>query len=121
MHIGHLLGALSNWVRLQDEYETYHMVADWHALTTDYANTSKVAENSREMVIDWLTVGIDPAKSVIFRQSDVAEHAELFLILSMISQGFLLPQGTWILGASVFGMVVGMEYDVAARLARALQ
>jgi tryptophanyl-tRNA synthetase len=61
------------------------MVADWHALTTDYADTSKVAENTREMVIDWLTVGIDPEKSVIFRQSDVIEHAELFLLLSMVT------------------------------------
>jgi tryptophanyl-tRNA synthetase len=85
MHIGHLHGALSNWVKLQDEYETYHMVADWHALTTDYADTSGIIPNTREMVIDWLTAGLDPKKSVIFRQSDIMEHAELNLLLSMVT------------------------------------
>jgi len=85
MHIGHLLGALSNWVRLQDEYETYHMVADWHALTTDYSDTAGIIPNTREMVLDWLTAGLDPKKSVIFRQSDVIEHAELHLLFSMIT------------------------------------
>lgn len=85
LHIGHLLGALSNWMELQDEYESYYMVADWHALTTDYADTSKLKENSREMVIDWLTAGLDPKKSVIFRQSDISEHAELQLLLSMVT------------------------------------
>ncbi|MCB4790563.1 MAG: tryptophan--tRNA ligase [Elusimicrobia bacterium] len=85
LHLGHLFGALDNWVKLQDEYECYYMVADWHALTTDYADTSNIKENTREMVIDWLTVGIDPAKSIIFRQSEVSEHSELFLLLSMIT------------------------------------
>ncbi len=85
LHLGHYFGALKNWVALQDEYRCFFMVADWHALTTDYADTSHVRENTREMVIDWLTVGIDPEKSVIFRQSDVREHAELFLLLSMIT------------------------------------
>jgi len=85
LHVGHLYGALQNWARLQDEYQCFYMVADWHALTTDYADTSKVSDNSREMVIDWLTAGIDPARSVIFRQSDVIEHAELFLLLSMVT------------------------------------
>lgn len=85
LHVGHLFGALHNWVQLQDEYDCFYMVADWHALTTDYADTGSIADNSREMVIDWLTVGIDPKKSVVFRQSDVFEHAELFLILSMIT------------------------------------
>jgi tryptophanyl-tRNA synthetase len=85
LHLGHLFGALNNWVKLQDEYECYYMVADWHALTTDYADTSKVQDNIREMVIDFLTVGLDPAKSVIFKQSDVFYHAELHLILSMIT------------------------------------
>ena len=83
LHLGHLYGALNNWVRLQDEYQCFYMVADWHALTTDYSDTSKIKENTNEMVIDWLTVGIDPAKSVIFRQSDIVEHAELFLLLSI--------------------------------------
>ena len=85
LHLGHLYGALQNWVRLQDEYQCFYMVADWHALTTDYEDTSRIGENTREMVIDWLTVGIDPSRSVIFRQSDVAEHAELFLLLSMVT------------------------------------
>jgi tryptophanyl-tRNA synthetase len=85
LHLGHLYGALQNWVKLQEEYECFFMVADWHALTTDYADTSRVLENTREMVIDWLTVGIDPGKSAIFQQSQVVEHAELFLLLSMIT------------------------------------
>lgn len=85
MHVGHLYGALDNWVKMQHEYECYFMVADWHALTTDYADTSKMKDNTREMVIDWLAAGIDPDKAVIFRQSDVPEHAELFLLLSMIT------------------------------------
>jgi tryptophanyl-tRNA synthetase len=85
LHLGHLFGALNNWVALQDQYDCCYMVADWHALTTDYANTSNIIANTREMVIDWLAVGIDPKKSVIFRQSDVPEHAELFLLLSMIT------------------------------------
>jgi tryptophanyl-tRNA synthetase len=85
LHLGHLFGALDNWVKFQDEYECYYMVADWHALTTDFENTSKIPENIREMVIDWLAVGLDPEKSVIFKQSDIYEHAELHLILSMIT------------------------------------
>lgn len=85
LHLGHLYGALHNWVRLQDEYDCFYMVADWHALTTDYADTARVGENTREMVLDWLAVGLDPKKSVMFRQSDVVEHAELFLLLSMIT------------------------------------
>ncbi len=85
LHLGHLFGALSNWTRLQDDYDCFYMVADWHALTTDYANTARIPENTLEMVIDWLAVGIDPKKSVIFAQSDVIEHAELNLFLSMIT------------------------------------
>lgn len=84
LHIGHLLGALENWVKLQDDYECYYMVADWHALTSDYAETSELKENIYEMMRDWLAVGIDPKKSVLFRQSEVKEHAELHLLLSMI-------------------------------------
>ena len=85
LHLGHLFGALSNWAALQDEYECYYMVADWHALTTDYADTSKIQENIREMVIDWLLAGLDPKKSVIFTQSEIMEHSELFMLLSMIT------------------------------------
>ena len=85
LHVGHLLGALNNWAKLQTEYDCFYMVADWHALTTDYADTSEILNNTREMIIDWLCAGIDPDKSVLFRQSDILEHAELFTILSMIT------------------------------------
>jgi tryptophanyl-tRNA synthetase len=79
------VGALSNWVRMQDEYECFFEVADWHALTTDYADTSRVKENSLEVALDWLAAGLDPEKSVIFIQSHVPAHAELHLLLSMIT------------------------------------
>ncbi|MFQ5797817.1 MAG: tryptophan--tRNA ligase [Bacteroidota bacterium] len=83
LHLGHLVGALENWVALQNEYQNYHLIADYHALTTDL-DTSQLYENVIEMVIDWLAAGIDPKKSPIFRQSQVKEHAELHLILSML-------------------------------------
>jgi len=87
LHIGHYFGALENWVRLQDDpgYESFHFVADWHALTSDYADTSAVAQNTIEIVTDYLASGLDPAKSVIFLQSLVPEHAELHLLLSMVT------------------------------------
>ena len=85
LHFGHYHGVLANWLRLQEEYECFFFVADWHALTTDYANPSNIKDNIREMVIDWLSVGIDPAKATIFRQSSVKEHAELHVLLSMIT------------------------------------
>ncbi len=86
LHIGHLLGALSNWKRLQDEgHETYYMVADWHALTTEYESSEAIQSDTTEMVIDWLAAGLDPEKSVIFVQSHVKEHAELYLLFSMIT------------------------------------
>ena len=85
LHLGHYFGALKNWVSIQEQYDCFYMVADWHALTSDYADTSALKNNSFDMVADWLTVGLDPQKSVIFKQSDVSEHAELFLILSMIT------------------------------------
>lgn len=85
LHIGHYFGALSNWVSLQETYDSFYMVADWHALTTDYANTGGIIGNSREMVLDWLACGIDPERSVIFRQSDVPAHAELSMLLGMIT------------------------------------
>jgi tryptophanyl-tRNA synthetase len=85
LHIGHILGALKNWVRLQDEYQCYYMVADLHALTSEYEDTSKMQENIREMVIDWLACGIDPARSTLLVQSRIPEHSELHLILSMIT------------------------------------
>lgn len=85
LHVGHYFGALSNWVNLQDSYECYYMIADWHALTSEYADPGELQENISEMVIDWLASGIDPNKSVLFRQSEVKEHAELHLLLSMIT------------------------------------
>jgi tryptophanyl-tRNA synthetase len=83
LHVGHLLGALTNWVALQDEYECFYMVADWHALTTEYENPSEIKSNIREMVIDWISSGLDPEKCTMFVQSHVMEHAELHLLLSM--------------------------------------
>jgi tryptophanyl-tRNA synthetase len=85
LHLGHYVGALDNWVRMQDEYECFFEVADWHALTTDYADTSRVKEYSLEVVLDWLAAGLDPARSVIFIQSHVPAHAELHLLFSMIT------------------------------------
>jgi len=85
LHLGNFVGALQNWVGMQDQYECYFCVVDWHALTTDYADTSKVKENSLEVVFDWLAAGLDPDRSVLFMQSHVPAHAELHLLLSMIT------------------------------------
>jgi tryptophanyl-tRNA synthetase len=87
LHIGHYFGALQNWVRLQNdpEYECFYFIADWHALTSDYADTSQVAQNTIEIVTDYLAAGLDPKKSVIFQQSLIPEHAELHLLLSMVT------------------------------------
>ncbi len=85
LHIGHYFGALNNWVPMQDETEAYFFVADWHALTSDYADTTRVSTFVNDLVVDWLSVGLDPEKSVIFQQSQVKEHAELHLLLSMIT------------------------------------
>jgi tryptophanyl-tRNA synthetase len=87
LHIGHYFGALQNWVKLQNDsqYECFFFIADWHALTTDYADTSAIAQNSIEIAIDWLAAGLDPEKSTMFVQSAVPEHAELHLLLSMIT------------------------------------
>ena len=83
LHLGNYMGALANWVRLQDQYECYFFIADWHALTTDYADTSQIAPNTLEVMLDYLAAGLDPAKSVLFLQSRVLEHAELALLLGM--------------------------------------
>ncbi len=83
LHLGHFHGALKNWAKLQDGYECYYFVADWHALTTDYGDTGLFGDNVIDMVIDWLATGIDPARSSIFLQSALPEHAELHLLLSM--------------------------------------
>jgi len=85
MHIGHYHGALKNWVRLQDQYECFYFAADWHALTSDYADPRAVVDNTLEMVADWIAAGLDPERSVLFIQSMVPEHAELHLLLSMLT------------------------------------
>jgi len=85
LHLGNLVGALQNWVRLQDEYECYYFVADWHALTTQYADTSNINDYIYDLLINWLSVGLDPDKSTIFIQSHVPQHAELHILLSMIT------------------------------------
>ena len=85
LHLGHLHGALRNWVGLQEDYRCFFFVADWHALTTDYQSPDRIRESSQAMVAEWLSVGLDPARCTIFRQSDVKEHAELHLLLSMLT------------------------------------
>jgi tryptophanyl-tRNA synthetase len=93
LHLGNYMGALRNWVRLQDEideagepkYDCYFFIADYHALTTDYADPSQLAQNTLDVALDWLAAGLDPAKSTIFVQSHVPQHAELHLLFSMIT------------------------------------
>ena len=87
LHLGNYMGALHNWVRLQNDpqYECYFFIADWHALTTDYADPSQIPANTREVILDYLAAGLDPAKSVLFVQSQVKQHAEFHLLLSMIT------------------------------------
>ena len=84
-HLGNLLGALKNWVHMQETYECFYFIADWHALTTGYADTMQLRESVQEIAIDYLSAGLDPKKSVLFIQSLVPEHAELHLLLSMIT------------------------------------
>ena len=84
LHLGHLVGALGNWVALQDKYDCFYFVADWHALTSDYADTSQLTSYTYENVADWIGAGLDPEKSTFFVQSLVPEHAELYLLLSMV-------------------------------------
>jgi tryptophanyl-tRNA synthetase len=85
LHLGNYVGALKNWVHMQDEYDCFFFIADWHALTTDYADTSRLKENAVEVLLDWLAAGLDPARCVMFLQSHVPAHAELHLLLSMIT------------------------------------
>ena len=84
VHLGNYVGALENWIRLQMIYSSYHMVADWHMLTTNPGNTGMVRQNSVDIVMDWLAAGLDPEKSPFFVQSHVKEHAELYLLFSML-------------------------------------
>jgi tryptophanyl-tRNA synthetase len=83
LHLGHLVGALENWASLQDQYDCFYFVADWHALTSDYADTSAIVANAYDMAADWIAAGLDPDRSTLFVQSLVPEHAELSLLLSM--------------------------------------
>jgi tryptophanyl-tRNA synthetase len=85
LHLGNYVGALRNWVKLQDDYDCFFFIADWHALTTDYADTSAVKQNSLEVIIDYLASGLDPERSTLFIQSHVPQHAELYLLFSMIT------------------------------------
>jgi len=84
LHLGNLYGALKNWVKLQDEYQCFYFIADWHALTTEYENTSVIKPATRDIIMDWLAAGLDPEKSVLFVQSEIKEHAELSLLLGML-------------------------------------
>lgn len=96
LHLGNYFGALQNWVQLQDEHECYYAIVDWHALTTDYEDTSRLQEYIFNMAVDWIAAGIIPEKSTIFVQSSVKEHAELHLLLSMIVPlGWLLRVPTY--------------------------
>src|SRR3954463_2244031 len=85
LHLGHFVGALDNWVKLQERYDCFFFVADWHALTTDYADTSRVKQSTVDIAIDWLAAGLDPEKSTLFIQSHVPQHAELHLLFSMVT------------------------------------
>jgi tryptophanyl-tRNA synthetase len=85
LHLGHYFGVIKNWIELQRDHETYYMIADWHALTTSYKNTEQIKENIEQVMIDWIALGLDPNKSVLFIQSHVKEELELFLIFSMIT------------------------------------
>ena len=84
LHLGHLVGALKNWAALQEQYDCFYFVADWHALTSDYANTGGITASAFDNIADWLAAGVDPERSTIFIQSLVPEHAELYLLLSMV-------------------------------------
>ncbi len=85
LHLGHLRGALMNWKKLQEEFQCFYFIADWHALTSDYADTKVIKESTFEIIMDWISVGLDPEKSTFFVQSDIKEHAELFLLFSMFT------------------------------------
>ncbi len=85
LHLGNYHGALANWIRMQDDYDCFFFIADWHALTSDYEDTTMLSDYVKNMMIDWLSAGLDPERSTLFVQSHIKEHAELYLILSMIT------------------------------------
>ena len=84
LHLGHLVGALQQWTRLQDDYDCLYFVADWHALTSEYADTGGLVQNAWDNAADWIAAGVDPDRSTLFIQSQVPEHAELYLLLQMV-------------------------------------
>jgi len=85
MHLGHLHGALTNWKQLQEDYDCFFFIADWHALTSEYANTKVIKESIEDIIVDWISVGLDPDRATFFIQSKIKEHAELYLVFSMIT------------------------------------
>ena len=85
LHLGNYVGALRNWVQFQESYQCFYMIADWHALMSEYKASADIAPNTREVVADWIAAGLDPARSVLFRQSDVPQHCELHVILSTVT------------------------------------
>ena len=85
LHLGHWVGALKNWVDLQEKYDCFFMVADWHALMSEYEKPSEIRQRGQQMVMDWIAAGVDPKQSVLFRQSDVPEHLELYMVLSILA------------------------------------
>ena len=110
LHLGHLVGALENWVALQDTYDCSYFIADWHALTSDYADTSAIVDNALDNATDWLAAGLDPKRAVIFRQSAVKEHAELHLLLSMtVPTPWLLRNPTIKEQARELGLIEGED------------
>ncbi|MFH0826424.1 MAG: tryptophan--tRNA ligase [Candidatus Omnitrophota bacterium] len=92
LHLGHLVGALDNWVKLQEEYDSFFMVADWHAFMSEYENTRELKENTLDNVVDWLACGLDPKRSTLFIQSEVPEHLELYMIFSIVTPLGLLER-----------------------------
>jgi len=85
IHFGHLHGALLNWKELQDDYRCFYFIADWHALTSEYARPDIIRQSTYDIIIDWISVGLDPERCTFFVQSEIKEHAELHLLLSMIT------------------------------------
>ncbi len=85
LHLGHFFGVLKNWISLQEKYECFYFIADWHALTTEYKNPSKIREYTKEILLDWLSVGLNPQKATLFIQSEIKAHSELYLLLGMIT------------------------------------
>src|SRR5215472_11944085 len=117
LHLGHLLGALTNWLALQERAECFFFVADWHALTTGYQDTSGVRASTHDMVLDWLAVGLDPQRVVLFVQSAVKEHAELHLLLSMlVPTPWLLRNPTIKEQARELGLISGDDDDAMTQL-----